>query len=166
MRGSEKDEELLCDPIVTSTKLKEARMPSNARSTPIKPELDLAVGYWRELTIQILDQLDTPKRGSDSDTSCRGYGTPSDVFSKGTPAQREYVNWRVPTHTFHTSIAQPYLDDLIASVKGNMHSAGMVQHLCIINVYHFVKRAFSYCMCLSSQELFRRRRKSSGPDPI
>ena len=57
MRGSEKDEELLCDPIVTSTKLKEARMPSNARSTPIKPELDLAVGYWRELTIQILDQL-------------------------------------------------------------------------------------------------------------
>ena len=57
MRGSEKDEELLCDPIATSTKLNEARMPSNARSTPIKPELDLAVGYWRELTIQILDQL-------------------------------------------------------------------------------------------------------------
>ena len=63
MRGSEKDEELLCDPTATSTKLKEARMPSNARSTPIKPEpkrdaeLDLAVGYWRELTIQILDQL-------------------------------------------------------------------------------------------------------------
>ena len=63
MRGSEKDEELLCDPTATSTKLNEARMPSNARSTPIKPEpkrdaeLDLAVGYWRELTIQILDQL-------------------------------------------------------------------------------------------------------------
>ena len=106
------------------------------------------------------------KRGSDSDKCCRGYGTPSYVCSKGTPAQREYLNWRGPTHTFHTSIAQPYLDDLIASVKGNMHSAGMVQHLCIINVYHFVKRAFSFCMCLSSQELFRRRRKSSGPDPI
>ena len=44
-------------PTATSTKLTEARMPSNARSTPIKPELDLAVGYWRELTIQILDQL-------------------------------------------------------------------------------------------------------------
>ena len=63
MRGSEKDEELLCDPTATSTKLNEARMPSNARSTPIKPEpkrdaeLDVAVGYWRELTIQILDQL-------------------------------------------------------------------------------------------------------------
>ena len=63
MRGSEKDEELLCDPTATSTKLNEGRMPSNARSTPIKPEpkrdaeLDLAVGYWRELTIQILDQL-------------------------------------------------------------------------------------------------------------
>ena len=49
MRGSEKDEELLCDPIATSTKLNEAIMPSYARSTPIKPEpkrdaeLDLAV---------------------------------------------------------------------------------------------------------------------------